>query len=334
MDSILVTEPLTMDNTGMKQDALAGDVAVVTGGAGKIGLATSRSLAWLGAKVVIIGRNPETGTAAEELINQENKPGTALFVQTDVSSEADMKAMAKKAIDTFGKVDILVNNAMDMSLGGPILKTTPASLDRQYEVAVRGALLGIQEFVPGMQERHHGVVTYLATTFRYPSGPSNYCAVKAATSSMMMSLAAELGPVKDSGVAVFMFIPTMVGRPRKTPPGQPRRANFVSLPTMIGYGAASIPPEDSGATLAYCIVHGADIHGSGVNAGQAQKRMNWPFPKPETVPGRDFDRIRDQAMVRMFGYVGPGWPDKIEPLETIDRSKAPPDEKLDISALF
>ena len=103
---------------------------------------------------------------------------------------------------------------------------------------------------------------------------------------------------------------------------------------MIGYGASPIPPEDAGASLAYCIVHAADIHGSGVNAGQAQKRMNWPFPKPETVPGKDFDRIRDQVMVRMFGYVGPGWPDDFEPLVTVDRSKAPPDEKLDISALY
>jgi hypothetical protein len=103
---------------------------------------------------------------------------------------------------------------------------------------------------------------------------------------------------------------------------------------IIGYGRGPIPPEDCGATLAYCIVHAAEIHGSGVNAGQAQKRMNWPFPEPDTVPDRDFDRIRDQVMVRMFGYIGPGWPGKIEPLVTVNRSEAPPDEPLSISALF
>jgi NAD(P)-dependent dehydrogenase (short-subunit alcohol dehydrogenase family) len=334
MKNLLDTAPLTMDKTGLLKNSMEGDVAVVTGGAGTIGLAVSRSMAWLGAKIVIASRNPQTGKAAAEFIDHENKPGTALYVPTDVSDEESMKAMAKAAFKAFGKVDILVNNAMDMSLGASILKTSVAALDRQYEIAVRGALLGIQAFVPGMVERHHGVVTYIATAFRYPSGPGNYCAVKAATSSMMMSLAAELGPVKDTGVAVFMYVPTLVGRPRRSDADMSRGGTFMLPPAIIGYGRGPIPPEDCGATLAYCIVHAAEIHGSGVNAGQAQKRMNWPFPEPDTVPGKDFDRIRDQVMVRMFGYLGPGWPDKIEPLVTINRSEAPPDEPLSISALL
>ena len=335
MENLLNTAPLTMDKTGLPKNALSGDVAVVTGGAGTIGLGVARSLAWLGARVVIAGRNEQNGKAAEDFINRENKPGTALFIRTDVADAASMKSLVKKAFSAFGKVDILVNNAMDMSLGASILQTSVTALDKQYEVAVRGALLGIQAFVPGMVERHHGVVTYIATAFRYPSGPGNYCAVKAATSSMMMSLAAELGPVKDSGVAVFMYVPTLVGRPRPPDAGVRRPATFIMPASIIGYGHGygPIPPEDAGATLSYCIVHAADIHGSGVNAGQAQKRMHWPFPEPDTVPTKDFDRIRDQVMVRMFGYVGPGWPDKIEPLVTVNRSEAPPDEPLGITAL-
>lgn len=335
MEKILDTAPLTMDKTGLPKNALEGDVAVVTGGAGTIGLGVCRSLAWLGAKIVIASRNPQTGRAAAELIDKENKAGTALHIPTDVGDEASMKAMAKTAIKSFGKVDILVNNAMEMSLGENILKTSVEALDRQYAIAVRGALLGIQAFVPGMIERRHGVVTYIATAFRYPSGPSNYCAVKAATSSMMMSLAAELGPVKDSGVAVFMYVPTLVSRPRPANAEAMRPRNFMMPASIIGYGRGygPIPPEDAGATLAYCIVRAADIHGSGVNAGQAQKRMRWPFPEPDMVPKKDFDRIRDQVMVRMFGYVGPGWPDKIEPLVTVNRSEAPVNEPLGISAL-
>ncbi|OGN99342.1 MAG: hypothetical protein A2Y58_02960 [Chloroflexi bacterium RBG_13_51_52] len=336
MDNILDTAPLTMDKTGLQKNALKGDVAVVTGGAGTIGLGVARSLAWAGANIVIAGRNEQNGKAAEDIINRENKPGTALFIRTDVADEASMKSMAKRAFSAFGKVDILVNNAMDMSLGASILKTSIEALDRQYQVAVRGALLGIQTFVPGMVERHHGVVTYIATAFRYPSGPGNYCAVKAATSSMMMSLAAELGPAGDTGVGVFMYVPTLVGRPRRPDADAQRPRTFMLPSSIIGYGHGygPIPPEDAGATLTYCIVHAAEIHGSGVNAGQAQKRMNWPFPEPDTVPGKDFDRIRDQVMVRMFGYVGPGWQDKIEPLVTVNRSEAPPDEPLSISALL
>jgi len=318
MDKILDVGPLAMGKTNLERDALAGEVAVVTGGAGNVGLGTARSLAWLGAKVVIADVTPVPGKLAEELINSENKPGTALFVLTDVSDEAAMKAMAKKAFDTFGKVDILVNNAMDMSLGAPILKSTVHQLDRQYEISARGTLIGIQLFVPGMQERHHGVVTYMSTAFRYPVGPSNYCAAKSATTSIMMSLAVELGPVKDTGVAVFTFLPAGVGFPRSAAPRPPDRPRRFVMPGMPGY-EGMIPPEDGGAALAYCITRAVELHGSGVTIGQAFRQMNWPYPKPETVQNTDFQRIDDMVLSLMFGYMGPGFPDPKVPLTPINR---------------
>ncbi len=334
MESILNTAPLVMEKTGLAHDALNGDVAVITGAGSNIGLATARSLAWLGAKVVIAEINAQTGTEAAALINRENNPGTALFIPTDVSREDSMNAMAGKAFETFGKVDILVNNAMDMSLGANILKTTPDMLDRQYAISTRGALLGIRAFVPKMVERHHGVVTYLSTVFRYPSSPSNYCAVKSATASMMMSLAAELGDAKKSGVAVFMLVPTWVGRPPRDTENRSRPgAGFAIRPSVIGYDG-QMPPEDCGAALAYCIVHAAEIHGSGVTAGQAHKRMKWPFPRPDLVPSKDFDRVRDAVAVRIFGYLGSGFPDQEEPKVSINRSAASDGEPLNLSAIM
>ena len=321
MDKIPNVGPLAMDKTNLKRDALAGDVAVVTGGAGNVGLGVARSLAWLGVKVVIADVTPEPGKAAEEFINSENEPGTALFVLTDVADEASMKAMAEKAFDTFGKVDILVNNAMAMSLGAPIIKSTIYQLDRQYEIAARGTLIGIQLFVPGMQERHHGVVTYMATAFRYPVGPSNYCAAKAAGGSIMMSLAAELGPVENTGVAVFNFIPAGVGFPRSVPPPTPelmeKFKNF-KMPDMPGY-KGNIPSEDGGAALAYCIARANELHGSGIMIGQAFRQMDWPYPRPETVPKTDFQRIDDMVLALMFAYMGPGFPNPKVPLIPINR---------------
>ncbi len=64
MENELNVRPLKMDLTGLKRDALAGEVAVVTGGGSNIGLGTARSLAWLGAKVVIAQRTAQTGAAA------------------------------------------------------------------------------------------------------------------------------------------------------------------------------------------------------------------------------------------------------------------------------
>ncbi len=321
MDNIPDVGPLAMHKTKLKRDALAGEVAVITGGAGNVGLGVARSLAWLGAKVVIADVTPEPGRAAEELINSENEPGSALFVTTDVADEASMKTMAGKAFDTFGKVDILVSNAMAMSLGAPILKSTIYQLDRQYEIAARGTLIGIQLFVPGMQERHHGVVTYMATAFCHPVGPSNYCAAKAAGGSIMMSLASELGPVEDSGVAVFTFIPAGVGFPRSVPPPTPelleKFKNF-KMPAMPGY-ERNIPSEDGGAALAYCITHADELHGSGIMIGQAFRQMDWPYPRPETVPKTDFQRMNDMALPMIFAFMGPGFPDPKVTLTPINR---------------
>jgi NAD(P)-dependent dehydrogenase (short-subunit alcohol dehydrogenase family) len=313
----LDTAPLSMHKTGLKKDTLEGDVAVVTGGTSNIGLGVARSLAWLGVKIVLAARNDERGKSAEKFINDENGGGSALYVKTDVSDENSMKKMAEKAISTYGKVDILVNNAMDMSLAAPILKTPLQQMDRQYEVAVRGALIGIQLFVPGMKVRKHGVVTYLSTAFNYPVGPSNYCAAKSATSSIMMSLANELGP--DSGVSVFTFLPSSVGRPRTAIPEGER--TFMVHPAMPGYEGA-IPPEDCGAALAYSITRASELHGSGIIIQQAFRQMNWPFPKPETVQKSDYHRINDRVLSLMFAYMGPGFPDPKVPLTSINREDA------------
>ena len=317
--------PLSMDKAGLKKDALAGEVAVVTGAAGNVGLGVARSLAWLGAKVVIADVVPEEGKYVEELIDRENEPGTALFVTTDVSDEASMKAMAQKAFDTFGKVDILINNAMAMSLGASVLKSTVYQLDRMYEIAARGTLIGIQLFVPGMQERHHGVVTYMATAFCHPVGPSNYCAAKAAGGSLTMSLAKELGPVENSGISVFTFIPAGVGMPRSVPPPTPemieefkKRFKDFKMPAMPGY-EANIPSEDGGAAMAYCIVNAPELHGSGIMIGQALRQMDWPFPRPETAPKSDFQRLDDMALAMIFSFMGPGFRDPKVPLTPISR---------------
>ena len=149
MENSLNIRPLTIEKTGMKQGILDGEVAVITGGGSNIGLGTARSLAWLGAKVVIAQRTEQRGQAVEELINRENKPGTALFVRTDVTDEKSVKEMAKKAFNTFGKVDILLNNAMNMGVGGhSILGATPDILDQQCAISIRGTLHCIQAFVP------------------------------------------------------------------------------------------------------------------------------------------------------------------------------------------
>ena len=329
---------LSVDKTGLDRNAFSGDVAVITGGGGNIGLATARSLAWLGARVVMVDINPRIGARAAELINGESKENMALFVETDITDEESVKAMSDKSLAAFGKVDILIHAAMDMSLGANILDTAPEVLDKQYAISARGALLCIRAFVPGMLERGHGVVTYLASAFRHPTAPGNYCAAKAATSSMVMSLASELGKVEDTGVAVFTMVPGWVGRPASGEESAVSQSTETRVPQRfpganVGY-EERMPPEDLGAALSYAIVHASKIHGSGITAGQVLKHIGWKFPRPELVPEKDFARLRDAAAVRIFGYLGQGFARPGAPTVSIDRNDTQPGESFNFLNLM
>ncbi|MFO7996773.1 MAG: SDR family NAD(P)-dependent oxidoreductase [Dehalococcoidia bacterium] len=300
MTNQLDVGPLSMEKSGLKRSALDGEVAVVTGAGHNIGLAVARSLAWLGAKVVVAEMSRQRGNEAAALINRENKPGTALFVETDVSNKASMKAMAQQAFDAFGRVDILVNNAMILTLMNKVMDAKVEDMDKQYAVATRGALIGIQAFVPEMLERHHGVVAYVSTM----QLPGTYYATKAATSSLMLGLGSELGKVEDSGVSVFQFLPGQTGTPLGHEGISDRRP--AAILQNVGYGR-SIPAEDTGAALAYCIVHAPEIHNCGVTVFQVLKHMGWQFPRPDLVPRRDFDRLNERAVPVIFGYIGRGF---------------------------
>src|SRR5579863_8877850 len=91
------------------QTSLENKVALVTGGTSGIGKAAALALAAAGAKVVVAGRRENEGQAAVQAI--EKTGGKALFVKTDVSREAEVKALVDKAVATFGRLDFAFNNA-------------------------------------------------------------------------------------------------------------------------------------------------------------------------------------------------------------------------------
>ena len=97
-------------------NGLSGKIAVVTGGNSGIGLATAQAFAATGTKVVIA--DIEDGTKTVESI--KNDGGDAIFVRTDVSKSADIRALVKKTVETYGQLDFAVNNA---GIGGPSATT-------------------------------------------------------------------------------------------------------------------------------------------------------------------------------------------------------------------
>src|SRR5436189_4879756 len=131
-----------MKGTNMNR-SLENKVAVVTGGTSGIGKAAALALAKAGAKVVVAGRRENEGQAVVEAI--EKSRGKALFVKTDVSREADVKALVDKTVGTFGRLDIAFNNAGTEGQMGP---TTDIQTSEKYqsvfEINVKGVVLSMK----------------------------------------------------------------------------------------------------------------------------------------------------------------------------------------------
>lgn len=297
----------SLENTCIKKGCLDGEVAVVTGATSNVGRGYAQALAWAGAKVVVVGRNEQRGGQVVDEINRDNGPDTAIFVKADVSVAEDMKNLRERAFEKYGKVDILVNNAMDLSLNGPILGSPIEELDRSYAISARGVMLAVNEFVPAMLERGHGVVTYSTTQFHYLPpmiGGGIYTAGKAAATSAMMSLANE---VKGKGVNVYCLAPAGVGQINPDSVKDPEAtAASIQMPGFPGL----IPIDAAGAALVYTVLRSDEIHGTGQLIGNVLMEMDYPFPVPETAIKRAFPYIDDMQLTMVLCYMGHDFPEK------------------------
>jgi len=305
VNTFLRIEPIDFEPLGIKKNSLKDKVAVITGSASNIGLGYARAVAWAGGNVVLSDINEDAGKEAMRVINEENQRDAAVFVNCDVTKQEDVKNQAKTAFDKFGKVDILVNNAMNMKLNGSILSSTVDDLDQSYYISGRGVMLAIKEYVPGMIERKYGVVIFSATQFHYHPpmiGGSIYTAGKAAAASLVMSLANEL---KDTGVSSFCLTPAGVNRFDAVNPGTPFGRPDIDrkkakMPGFDGY----IPPEVGGAGLVYSILNHEKLNGSGFIMNDVLDAMDYPFPVPETAVRNKMHRLSDFELTMVLCNMG------------------------------
>lgn len=174
-------------NTSRK---LEGKVAVVSGGSRGIGQAIVKSFAEHGASVVI--NYTSSAKQAETLVDQiKASGGQAIAVQADIGSLNGPKAIVDAAVEAFGKIDIIVNNAgvAEFAVLGGI---DTQVYDKVYNVNVRGPLLLVQESLPHLQEFGR-VINITSTAARSPSaGGSVYGGSKGALESMSRVWASEL----------------------------------------------------------------------------------------------------------------------------------------------
>jgi len=187
---------------------LEGKVAIVTGASRGVGAATAVALATAGCTVACAARSTESspqptpGTLDETVRAITDAGGDALAVPTNLAVDAEVEQMIASTIATFGRVDILVNNAAitfpgDLDL--PIKRH-----DLVFAVNLRAPLLAIQAVTPGMRARGSGSILNVSSVaaLNYFPGLMAYGASKIALEHLTVSLAAQL---RNDGIAVNTF---------------------------------------------------------------------------------------------------------------------------------
>ena len=166
-------------------------VAIVTGGANGIGEAYSKGIASEGASVVIADLDEKRG---KKLVDEIEKfGGKALFVNTDVSKNRDAEKMVKTAVDQFGSVDVLVNNA-GILYTAPFEETTEEMWDKLFAVNVKGVFFCAQAAAIEMRKRKRGKIINISSIAAIggQASLSAYSSTKGAVLTMTRVFALEL----------------------------------------------------------------------------------------------------------------------------------------------
>lgn len=189
---------------------LEGKVAIVTGGSRGIGKAMALALAREGATVVVAGRTESQsafleGTLADTVAEIERGGGRALAVRTDVTRDADVEALVSKTLDSFGRIDVLVNNA-GINLLADLVDLPMRRWDLILNVNLRGTVLCTKLALPAMIERKRGSIINISSIMGRRAAPGwvAYGVSKAAIERFSEALAEE---VKQHNIAVNCLLP-------------------------------------------------------------------------------------------------------------------------------
>ena len=174
---------------------LTDKVAVVTGSSRGLGLASARSLVAESCRVVLCARGEETlAEAALEVEAAARRPNMVATVQADVSTLAGIELVIGRAVETFGGLDILVNN-VGRAAGSDLLGTTDAEWQAAFDETLFPAIRASRLAVPQMKQRGGGSIVMIASIYgREAGGRMTYNAVKAAEISLAKALAGQLAP--------------------------------------------------------------------------------------------------------------------------------------------
>ena len=186
-------------------------VALVTGATSGIGEGTAKAFAKEGASVVLVGRSTDKGTKIEEEIISNG--GKALFIQCDVSKEEDVKKMIGKAVEKYGKIDILFNNAGIMMPSMEIERMPLEDWQKTMDINITGTFLVSKYAKPYIVKEKGNIINNasIAGLQHYVIGRSYaYSASKAAVIQFSHQMAKNYG---EEGVRVNCICPGIVDTP-------------------------------------------------------------------------------------------------------------------------
>jgi NADP-dependent 3-hydroxy acid dehydrogenase YdfG len=177
----------------MKDMNLENKTIIITGASSGIGESTAKKLAQNGANVVLMARSEDKLVSLKEAIEKEG--GKALVATGDVTKSEDFKQVVSKAVDTYGKVDGLINNAGLMPLSY-VEKLKTDEWDKMVDVNIKGVLNGVSAVLPQLKKQNGGDIINISSMAanRYFPGGAVYCATKSAVKMFSEGLRQELAP--------------------------------------------------------------------------------------------------------------------------------------------
>ncbi len=183
---------------------LDGKVAIITGGASGIGEASARLFVEEGARVLIADIQDDKGQGIARELGRN-----AVYLHTDVTREADVKAAVDRAMQDFGRLDCMFNNAGAAGPFGPVEAIPVEGFDSAIALLLRGPFLGMKHAAPAMKRQGSGSIINTASIagVRVVDADHTYTAAKAALIHLTRSVAAELG---ESGVRVNCISPGFI----------------------------------------------------------------------------------------------------------------------------
>lgn len=179
---------------GIRQFDLHDKVAIVTGGSKGLGLAMAAGLASAGANLMIVNRNANDGQQAADALSRDYGISAVAFA-ADITNPEQTEAMAEATVETFGKIDILINSA-GINIRGPIDELTPDQFDSVMNINVKGTWLCCRAVTPYMKQAGRGSIINLASTLGLVGlgNRTPYTSSKGAVVQMTRALAIELAP--------------------------------------------------------------------------------------------------------------------------------------------